>query len=88
MPINLTTKRDKRYLQLTKEALHIVGRDWCFEWHQGEVDTVIDLWNRNYGLHIIARRVESTPRDTFLLLLELAEQGKIKPRPGFVWGGF
>lgn len=86
MPTSSATLRDKRYLQLEDEALHIVGRDWCFEWRQEEIDIVIDLWNRNYGLPIIARRVESTPRDTFLLLIELAEQGKIKQRPGFVWG--
>lgn len=86
MPTNLQVARDKRNSQPSDEPLHIVGRDWCFEWRQSEIDIVIDLWNRNYGLHIIARRVQSTPRDTFLLLLELAEKGKVKQRPGYLWG--
>ncbi len=85
MPTDHTVARDKRYLALT-EPVHIVGREWCFEWYQSEIDAVIDLYNRGYGLIIIARRVKSTPRDTFLLLMELAEQGKIKRRPGYLWG--
>ncbi len=85
MPTDQVVARDKRYLTLT-EPIHIVGREWCFEWYQSEIDTVIDLYNRGYGLTLIARRVKSTPRDTFLLLLELAEKGKIKRRPGYLWG--
>ncbi len=87
MATNIVVARDKRHhLEEADDLLHIVGREWCFEWWQKEIDTVIDLWKRGYGLTIIARRVGSTPRDTFLLLIELSEQGKIKPRPGYVWG--
>lgn len=82
---DLATARDKRYTGLT-EPVYIVGKEWCFEWYTREIDTVIDLYNRGYGLTVIARRMESTPRDTFLLLLDLAEQGKIKRRPGYLWG--
>jgi hypothetical protein len=85
MPTDLAVARDKRYSKLT-EPVYIVGREWCFEWFKTEIDTVIDLYNRGYGLTIIARRVDSTPRDTFLLLLDLAEQGRVKRRPGYLWG--
>ena len=85
MPTDYAVARDKRYLD-PQERLYIVGREWCFEWLPSEIETVIDLYGRGYGLTIIARRVKSTPRDTFLLLLELAEQGRIKNRPGYLWG--
>ena len=77
--------RDKRYLY-PEEPLHIVGRDWCFEWYQSDIDKVIKLWNGGYSLDVIARRVNSTCRDTLLLLIDLSEQGKIGKRIGYLWG--
>jgi len=80
------TVREVRHLYPQDEPLHIVGRDWHFEWHQGEINKVIKLWNGGYSLPVIARRVDSSTRDTFLLLMELAEKGKIKGRAGYLWG--
>ncbi len=85
MPTDHAVARDKRYLFLT-EPVHIVGRDWCFEWLPAEIETVLNLWNSGYTLTTIARRMKSTPRDTFLLLMELAEHGKIRSRAGYLWG--
>jgi len=67
-------------------GLYIVGEEWKYSWRPEEVEIVIDLYNRGYGLTIIARRVKSAPRDTFLLLMDLAEQERIKNRPGYLWG--
>ena len=36
MPTDCVVARDKRYLFPQDEPLHIVGRDWCFEWWQGD----------------------------------------------------
>lgn len=77
---------DKKYLDLRPGGLFIVGSEWKYSWWPEEVEIVIDLYNRGYGLPIIARRVKSIPRDVFLLLLDLAEKGKIKRRPGYLWG--
>ena len=85
MPTDHAVARDKRYL-IPTEPLHIVGREWCFEWYQSEVEQVIDLWQRGYSLTAIARRVNSTARDTFLLLIDLSEQGKVTKRIGYLWG--
>jgi len=38
------------------------------------------------GLVAIAREVKSTPQAVFLLLLDLAEQGKISKRINYIWG--
>jgi hypothetical protein len=85
MPTDTTVARDKRYLD-PAEPLHIVGREWCFEWYQSDIEQVIDLWQRGYSLTQIARRVNSTARDTLLLLIDLSEQGKIGKRIGYLWG--
>ncbi len=86
MPTDYAVAEDKRYLEPRNTGLYIVGHEWKYSWWPEEVETVIDLYNRGYGLTIIARRVQSTPRDTFLLLLDLAEKGRVKQRPGFLWG--
>lgn len=83
---NYQIQDDKKYVEPRTVGLYIVGHEWKYSWWPEEVNTVIDLYNRGYGLPIIARRVKSTPRDTFLLLLDLAEQGRIKQRPGHIWG--
>lgn len=85
MPTDYTVARDKRYLE-PAELLHIVGRDWCFEWYQSEIEQVTNLWERGYSLTQIAKRANSTPRDTLLLLIDLSEQGKISKRIGYLWG--
>ena len=85
MPTDYAVARDKRYLE-PAEPLHIVGREWCFEWYQSDINKVIKLWNGGYGLEVIARCVNSTCRDTLLLLIDLSEQGKIGKRIGYLWG--
>ena len=85
MTTNYVAIRDKKYLVPT-EPLHIVGRDWCFEWYQSDIEQAIGLWERGYSLTQIARRVNSTARDTLLLLIDLSEQGKIGKRIGYLWG--
>ncbi len=83
---NVAIVDDKKYLDLRPGGLYIVGGEWKYSWWPDEVETVIDLYNRGYGITIIARRVKSVPRDVFLLLIDLAEHNQIKRRPGFVWG--
>ena len=85
MPTDIAVARDKRYL-IPTEPLHIVGREWCFEWYQSEVEQVMDLWQRGYSLQAIARRMNTTARDTLLLLIDLAEQGRVTKRIGYLWG--
>lgn len=85
MPTDNAVARDKRYIEPT-EPLHIVGREWCFEWFESDINKVIKLWNGGYSLEVIARRVNSTCRDTLLLLIDLSEQGKIGKRIGYLWG--
>jgi hypothetical protein len=83
---NYQIQDDKKYVEPRNTGLYIVGHEWKYSWWPEEVESAIELYNRGYSLTIIARRVKSTPRDTFLLLLDLAEKGRVKQRPGFLWG--
>ena len=76
---------EMRYLTL-REAVYIVGQAWCYTWYGHEVDKVIRLYADGYHISLIARRLDREPRDVFLLLLDLAEQGRIERRPGLIWG--
>ena len=76
---------EMRY-QALREPVYIVGKEWCYTWYGHEVDKVIRLYNDGHHISLIARRLDREPRDVFLLLLDLAEQGRIERRPGLIWG--
>ena len=76
---------DKRY-HSPQEPLYIVGLDWQLQWYPSEVEQVKQAWQEGKGLVAIAREVKSTPQAVFLLLLDLAEQGKISKRINYIWG--
>ena len=85
MPTDPNMAREKRYLY-PEERLYLVGMNWCYEWFTADVQKVIKLWDGGYSLETIAQKVDTTCRDTLLLLLDLAEQGKIKRRINYIWG--
>ena len=78
-------RTELRY-QAPREPLYHVGQEWNFTWYVTEVDKVIRLYADGYHISLIARRLDREPRDVFLLLLDLAEQGRIKRMPGWIWG--
>lgn len=84
-PTWMQTSVDKRYATPV-EPLHIVGAEWNLSWYEGEVEKAIKLYNGGHSLTTIARRLDSYPRDVFLLLMDLAEAGRIKRRAGWLWG--
>lgn len=60
--------------------------DIDFTWYPDEVDHVIQAWES--GMHIadIAAAFRRTDTEVFLLLLDLANKGKIDEREGGVFG--
>lgn len=85
MPTDIVVNFDKKYLE-PKEPLHIVGQEWQLQWFENEVEQVIKLWAGGYSLQTIALRMNATTTAVFLLLLDMAEQGRISKRIGYVWG--
>ena len=85
MSTDLRQRRELRY-QSPTEPVHIVGIGWQFEWYPSVIEQVIQYYNAGDSLLQIAKKVDSEPRDVLLLLIELAEKGKIEEREGWVWG--
>lgn len=68
------------------EQLYIVGEDLDWSWHQWQVDAVVEDYNAGLPLTEIIDRVNRDYREVVNLIMELAEYGKIKPRPGGIFG--
>jgi len=78
----ITVAEDKRYAEPRDEGMHHVGLEWKYSWWNSEVVKVIKLWEAGHSLLVIASRVDSTPRDVFHLIEDLAERGWLKRRKG------
>ena len=68
------------------EPLYIACADFDFTWTKLEVERAVKFWG--YGLPVdkIAEKLGRPITDTFVLLYDLAEQGKVDPRPGGIFG--
>ena len=76
--------------------LTIILEDLDFSWHQHEIDLAVELWNSGVGIADIAKQIRPTAyplrtaRDAedevALLIMHLCRQGKIRPRPGGIFG--
>lgn len=85
MDYNLTQRRELRY-RCVETGVYIVGQNWHFEWLPGEIKRVNELYGDGLHLADIADRVDRSPWDTMMLLVDLAERGLIEERPGYLWG--
>ncbi len=65
----------------------IILEDLDFEWEQSEMDKALDLWKEGYGVPDIAVKLNRKLDETFLLMMHLSRQGKVKRRKGYFWGG-
>ena len=75
-------------LKLRPSELYIACDGMDFSWYPAEVERVIADYNTGLSLAEMAANVGGRDIDElFILLLDLARQGKIKARPGGVLGG-
>jgi len=82
---NKAQRRELRY-QGIEAPVYIVGQSWHFEWLPREIEKVSGLYEDGLHLADIARQVDRSPWDTMMLLVDLAERGLVKKRPGNLWG--
>lgn len=68
------------------EPLYIACEDFDFTWTKAEVERVIKFWAYGYPVDKIATKLGRPVTDTFVLLYDLAEKGKITSRPGGILG--
>ena len=76
---------DKAKLQ-PRERLYIACEDLDLSWYHHEVRQVIADWEAGVPLGDMASRLGRDPDEVAILLMDLARQGRIKPREGGVYG--
>jgi len=66
---------------------YIVLMDLDFSWKNEEIEKVIELWNKGYGIDKIKEKLNRNDGDeVFLLLLDLARKNKNAKRLNDIWG--
>lgn len=69
-----------------QSELYIACEDMDFSWYPWEVQQAIRSYNNGKSLVDIAIELDRDSDECFILLLDLARQGKIKARQGWIWG--
>ena len=77
--------------------LYIALQDLDFSWYPWEVEKVRELWEQGKSVKKIGEIMERDPDEVTLLIMSLARERKISPRPGgavgtsarrsFIWHG-
>ena len=69
-----------------KDMLYVVFEDLNFAWMPGELEKVKAAWEA--GMHIvdIAREVDRQENEVAILVMDLAEKGRFRPREGGAYG--
>lgn len=56
------------------------------DWEPHEVVLVEELWNRGLPIEEIAKKTKRPVKEVFILIFDRAEQGRIEPRKGGIFG--
>jgi hypothetical protein len=84
--------RKYEYIKKNKEAILILFLEDDISFTQKQIDIATRMWEADFTLEEISKKVRpndgirAAEKETFLLLYELAEQGKIKKRQGGIFG--
>lgn len=70
-----------------QEPLYTACEQYDFTWTQAEVYRAKNLWRNGDDLATMARKLKRPPAEVFLLLLDLADRGKIPARENGIYGG-
>ncbi len=62
--------------------MYIALEEVNFLWGREQMNEVIIMYNGESSLLEISKQVKRKPLETFILLLDLAEKGRIKKRAG------
>jgi hypothetical protein len=70
-----------------RRNLYIALEEYDFVWDEDDVEEFITLWNKGADIRLIAKYFNRPTIECALLILDLGECGKIKPRLNGVFGG-
>lgn len=68
------------------EELYIALQELDFSWYPHEVERVIEMWERGTPIWDMSVEFGRCQEEVFLLLLDLAMNGRVKRRPGGICG--
>lgn len=71
---------------MAKGELYIACEELNFTWHSSEVSEVAAMWRKGKSINGIAKSFKRKPVEIVLLLIDLDYSGRIKKRPGGIFG--
>ncbi|MEZ2661790.1 hypothetical protein [Aneurinibacillus aneurinilyticus] len=77
---------ERRHLTEQRSKIYIACEDLDFLWDKEQILEVIAMWNMGIPIGHIASNFGREVDEAALLIFDLCRQGKIKPRPGGVFG--
>lgn len=76
----------KNVYPLPTKNVYIACLDWKFDWGMDEVKVVEKMWKEGKSISDISRAVKRDTNEVAVLIMDRAAKGKIKKRPGGVFG--
>lgn len=74
------------YIAAKQGEIEIAFKDCNLGYLPEEIDRFVTMWNEGCHIADIMDTIERPDIETEILALYLSFKGKIKPRPGAVWG--
>lgn len=78
---------ERSYLTDSRRKTIIALEELNFVWCDDEATEVADMWRMGIPIDLIADNFARDPDEVAILLMHLARRGRIKARPGGVFGG-
>lgn len=87
-PLNTTTatKLEKRYMIRKFGTTYTALENIDFQWSLPDVNEFINLWNSGASIMRLSGHFKRRQTDIAVLIMDLAEKGKIKARERGLWG--
>lgn len=76
----------KSRIAVERRVTYIALENLNFLWDEDEVLKFREMWEEGLSLPAIAKKLRRKQNEVAVLILDQAEEKKIKPRPGGLWG--
>lgn len=80
------TNLEKQYMTKKREQVYIALEDIDFIWDEKEVKKFILMWNSDFPVEKIAKKLNRPIDDVAMLVYDQALKSKIEPRDGGLMG--
>lgn len=84
---NIAAKLEYNHMRHKRRNIYIALEEYDFTWDEDDIQEFIKLWNKGGDIRMIAEYFNRPSIEVGLLILDLGERGKIKPRKRGLFGG-